>query len=266
MEQPSMFQSARVQGAVVIVLVLLATFLFASTLKTFREYRFVGSGVTATNTISVTGEGESFGKPDVATITFGVEEQGAVVKDVQTKATERMNAAKAYLAEKGVAEADIRTVNYQIAPRYTNVYIECVRYPCPTPSPKIDGYTVSEMVTVKLRNLEQAGEIVAGIGSLGVQNVSGLSFEIDNPDTITAAARADAIADAQKKARELADALNVELVRIVSFGENGVSPMPYMYAKSVNLDMAVAEGAPAPDLSPGETRVVSNITVTYEIR
>jgi len=65
----------------------------------------------------------------------------------------------------------------------------------------------------------------------------------------------------------LAKQLNVRLVRIVGFSENGYyPPMPYA-ARGAAMDMAVAQEAKlAPDLPVGENKIVSNVTVTYEVR
>mgnify|MGYP003418752647 FL=1 len=248
------------------VLVLLAVFLFALTLKTFKEYHFVGGGVPVSNVISVSGEGEAFGVPDVAEFTFSVIEEGQVVSTVQASATTRANAAKEFLEGAGIDEKDIKTVGYNISPRYQYGSVECLRYPCPPQTPTIDGYTVTETVSVKVRDISKAGELVSGIGSLGVQNVSNVSFMIDDPDFVTAEARAMAIEEAKAKAMRLADDLGVTLVRIVNFSEGyGGYPVP-MYARDSAVMAATPESAPVPELSPGESKVTSSVTITYEIR
>ena len=141
-----------------------------------------------------------------------------------------------------------------------------MRYPCPPQTPTIDGYTVTETVSVKVRDISKAGELVSGIGSLGVQNVSNVSFMIDDPDFVTAEARAMAIEEAKAKAMRLADDLGVTLVRIVNFSEGyGGYPVP-MYARDSAVMAATPESAPVPELSPGESKVTSSVTITYEIR
>ncbi|MEK7509911.1 MAG: SIMPL domain-containing protein, partial [Patescibacteria group bacterium] len=70
------------------VLGMLVLFLLGATLKIFKEYRYVGSGVTATNTITVSGQGEVFAVPDRATFTVTVREEAVEVADAQDKATE----------------------------------------------------------------------------------------------------------------------------------------------------------------------------------
>lgn len=264
MDQKTIWESQRVHGAVVIVLVLLAGFLFAQTIKAFKEYRFVGGGVPISNTITVSGEGEAFGTPDVAEFTFSIIEKGTVVKDVQAAATQKANAAKNYLHEQGVEDKDIKTVGYYVSPPQPP--IECYGGYCPPRNADADKFTVTETVSVKVREVDTAGTLVSGVGTVGAKEISGVTFAVDDPDSITAEARQKAIDDAKGKAKVLADQLGVSLVRIVSFNEGGNYPVPYYAKGGVAMDMAVAESAPAPELSPGENKVVSSVSITYEIR
>jgi uncharacterized protein YggE len=81
---------------------------------------------------------------------------------------------------------------------------------------------------------------------------------------IQQAARKEAIADAEKKARELAQALGVSLVRVVGFSESTPgSPVPPMFYDRVEAQVA---NLVAPEIQPGELDVNANVTVTYEIR
>ena len=76
---------------------MLALFLLVQTVKALKEYRYVGSGVTATNTITVSGMGEVFAVPDRATFTVTVREEGDDVASAQDKATEKMSGIIDYL-------------------------------------------------------------------------------------------------------------------------------------------------------------------------
>ena len=55
-----------------IALGMLALFLLILAISSLKEYRFIGSGVAATNTISVSGKGEVFAVPDTATFSYSV--------------------------------------------------------------------------------------------------------------------------------------------------------------------------------------------------
>ena len=266
----SIFHSNRVKGTLVLVLLLLSVFLFAETIKSFKEYRFVGSSVPASNVISVSGEGEVFAIPDIAVFTFSVNEEAETADTAQEMATEKITSALAFVREQGVEDDDIKTINYNLSPRYEYAQAtrDCTRYPCPPANRELVGFSVNQTVQVKLRDTDKAGDFVVGLAGLAVQNVNGPDFSIDDDDVLQEEARKAAIDDARAKAEKLAGDLGVTLVRIVSFSENGSYP-PVMMRASMDMAeeaMGGAMPAPAPDLPTGENRIVSNVTVSYEIR
>src|SRR3989344_211052 len=96
----------------------LALFLLVSTISEFKGLRFIGSGVAASNTISVSGEGEVFAVPDTATFSVTVRETAKQVKDAQDTVTKKGNDIIAYLKAGGVEEKDIKTTDYNVNPQY----------------------------------------------------------------------------------------------------------------------------------------------------
>ena len=257
-----------IMKAATIALVALSIWGAASAFKTFKEFKFVGSGTTATNTITVSGEGEVFAVPDLAIFSVTVTEEAKEVKDAQKVATKKINDIIAYLKAQGIEEKDIKTTSYNVYPKYEWIEVACVGGRCPGGKQEMIGFEVSQSVDVKVRDTEKAGDILSGVGNLGVNTVSGLSFTIDEEDKLNAEARAEAIDDARTKAEELASQLGVSLVRIVGFNENGGGyPMPYykreMMTMSADSSMG---GAVAPELPVGENKIMSSVSVTYEIR
>lgn len=251
-------------------LAMLALFLFIAALKSLKEYKYVGSGVAASNTITVTGDAEVYAVPDIATFSVSVQEEAKQVEAAQETATQKTNAIIEYLRGEGIEERDIKTTEYSVYPQYDYVQ-EVAREGVYTPGRQVlRGYQVSQTITVKVRDTEKAGTLLSGVGSLGATNVSGLSFTIDDEDELKADAREEAIAEARAKADELADQLGVEIIRVVGFYEESGGYQPYYGKGGVAYDMAVrseaAMAAPAPELPTGENKIMSNVSVTYEIR
>ncbi|MBI4067808.1 SIMPL domain-containing protein [Candidatus Kaiserbacteria bacterium] len=258
-----------VMKAATIALVTFALWGAASAIKTFKEFRFVGSGTTATNTITVSGEGEIFAVPDLATFSVTVLEEAKEVKDAQTVATKKSNAIVDYLKAQGIEEKDIKTTSYNVNPKYEWIQETCTANRCPPGKQVMDGFEVSQTVEVKVRDTAQAGDLLSGVGKLGVNSVSGLSFTIDQEDKLNADARAKAIADAEGKAKELANQLGVSLVRIVGFNENSGGYPIYMKREALmSADSGYGSAVPAmaPSVPTGENKITSNVTITYEIR
>ncbi len=234
-----------------------------------KGLKFIGGGTPASNVISFEGKGEVSAKPDVAEINFTITDNQKEMKDAQTKVTEKETAVLAFLDKSGIAKKDIKTEGYNSYPKYDYV-TPCYRgygMPCSQAEPKITGYEVSENITVKVRDLTKAGDVVKGIGAIGVSNLSGPNFAVENEDALKAQARKIAIEEAKEKAKKLSKDLGVNLVRIVNFSENGNYPVP-MYASGMMAKdtMAVVESAPSPELPTGENKITSNVTITYEIR
>jgi len=250
-----------------VALVLLALFLLVVSLYFLRAMQYVGSGVPSSNTISVSGEGEVFAVPDIATFSVTVLQRADTVEPAQTAATEKANAIIAYLRGEGIDEKDIKTVDYSVHPRYEYQNAVCREGFCPPGEQVLAGYEVSQTLTVKVRDTAEAGGILSGVGSLGASSVSGLSFTIDEEDDLKSEARGMAIDEAEDKARELARQLGVRLIRIVGFSEDGSQPY-YAYGRGGVESFTALDAikAPAPELPVGENKIISYVTITYEIR
>lgn len=239
--------------------------LAAYTYHTLKSARYIYSGPTS---ITVTGEGEVFATPNVASFSFTVNARETEATAAQNKASETMAAVLAYLEEAGVEEKDVKTDYYNLSPRYEYPQTVCTVYGCPPAQEgRLIGYEVSQSVTVKVRDTEKAGEIISQVGSKGAQNVSSISFTIDDEDALMDEARQKAIENAKKKAEMLADSLGARIVRMNGYWEE--SPSPYYYGKGggVAMDMAVSAVAPrAAELPLGESTITSRVNISYEIR
>lgn len=252
-----------------IALGMLALFLLTMTIGELKSLRFIGSGVPATNTITVMGEGEVFAVPDVAEFNATVLETGADVKSAQDKATKKINDIYVYLKGAGIDEKDIRTVDYTANPQYEWQSQVCPASGyCPGGRQVLKGYEVSQTLSIQVHDTSKAGDLLAGVGGKGVSSVSGLTFTVDDKVGMEAEARDKAIADAQAKAALLAKSLGVSLVRIVGFAENGGYIPPYL--QKAAYGMGGAEDAtlanPTPEIPTGQNKIVSNISLTYEIQ
>jgi hypothetical protein len=255
-----------IQNAAAIALGMLALFLLILAISSLKEYRFIGSGVTATNTISVDGTGDVFAVPDTATFSYSVMSTGKDVTTAQTTVNTAGNKIMDYLKAQGIDEKDVQTTDYSVNPHYEYGQSVCTSGYCPPGKQTLTGYDVSESVTVKVRDTKKAGDILSGIGSKGATNLSGLSFTIDDQTKLEADARTKAIDDAHKKADELAKELGVSLVRVVGFSENGRGPIYYSKSMAMDAGGVAAQAAPAPEIATGQNKITSNVSVTYEIR
>lgn len=249
--------------ALLVLIILLSIFVLARALNEFKRGDVLAYDGETLATISVSGEGEVVAVPDIGTFSFAVSETAQVVEDAQTAVTERTNEIMSFLEEQGIKESDIKTSYYNIYPRYEWRNVQCITEPCPD-SRVLVGYEVSHGIEVTVRDLDETGALLSGVGSRGATNVSGLNFTFDDDSELQREARQKAISEAKEKARDLARDLDVRLVRIVDFNEsrNGVTPIAYDMAKEERGGLSES----ALSVPTGENKIRSNVTIVYAIR
>lgn len=254
-----LFTHGAVRTALIGVLSILALFLLAQTITTAADFGRPGN--PATDTITVQGNGQATVPPDVARITFTVQNSAATVSAAQDKTTAQANAAIAFVKEQGIADKDITTLGYNIYPQYQT----CYGNTCPLYDPnKVVGYQVSETVQVTMHDLTATGAMIAGLGKLNVQNMNGPDFTLEDTAAGYDAARADAIDKAKAQADLLAKQLGVHLGKIVNFSESSGS-YPYPMAYGMGGGASDVKAAP-PVLPTGQNTYTASVSITYEIR
>ena len=251
-------------------LIVLSLFFVVKLLAQWREYGMMGS--KNVNTITLSGHGEVTAVPDIANIYFTIKKDGKTVKEAQNAVALIEKTSLDFLKDNKVAEKDIKTTNSSFNPKYeykydTKILMPCNDFNCPPRPGKnvISGYEAYESITVKVRNTDDTGRIMQGLGGLGVTDLSGPNFAIDDEDGLKAEARKKAIDDAQVKAKVLAKDLGVKLGRISNFSEGGGYGGPIYYGKAM-MDSAVSSAPVPAEIPKGENIISSDVTITYEIR
>lgn len=245
--------------------VIFGALMLVYTIKGIKAISYVGKTPTSVNTISVAGKGEVIIKPDIATVSFSILEDNLDVSKATEAVNKKMDTAINSLKDMGVEEKDIKTTGYSIYPRYNYPKVYSSYYP--DGGRVLAGYEVSQTVEIKIRNLDKAGSIISKLGELKVSNLNGLNFMVDKEDELKKDARNEAIKEARMEANKLASALGVRLGSVVGFTEDGRYPVYPMYEKSV-MNQSLGMGSAGSDavLPTGETKIISNVTIVYEIR
>ena len=228
-------------------------------------YGFNGGEASAQETITntsatgivVTGEGTVRAKPDVAKVQLGVETRNADLGEAQSENADRMDRIMKAVRGLGVEEKDIQTVRYNMYPEMT--YQE-------GKAPRVTGYVVTNVVVISVHDIEKTGDVLDKAVAAGSNISEGISFTIDDPAALREQAREKAMADAEAKAKQLAELGGVSLGRPVSISESlgGYPPQPMM------LDRAVAAEAagemPQTPISAGEMEISITVNVSYSIQ
>jgi hypothetical protein len=250
----------------IVLVSLLSLFILALFVNEVKSSRYVGRESSFVNTIYVQGKGEVLAVPDVAKIYANISKEAGTTKEAQDMLNEIVGQTVEYAKAQGVEDKDIKSEFGGITPKYEYSTIYCITYPCPPSSPKITGYTASQSITITIRNVDNANEFRTGLADLGITDISGPTFTIDDETMLKDEARDEAIKDAREKAKELSKSLGVRLGKIVSFSEEGNYPIMYAREDMAMSASALPESAPAPTLPKGEQKITSTVTITYEIR
>lgn len=214
------------------------------------------TGGLPTNSITVSGTGDAFGRPDVAFVQLGVSSTNENVGDAVNANNATMQAITEALTGLGIAAEDIQTTNFNVWPED--------RYNPETGQPTGERvYHVDSSVQVKVHNLDMTSQVIEAGLNAGANSVGGLSFGIEDTDALEAQARTSALDDARAKASQLAEAMGVQLgdAIIVSEVVGGYLP-PVMYDAAA-AERGVGGGAGAPPISPGQQSVSVTVYVTF---
>lgn len=211
---------------------------------------YSSGGGSEQSAIWVSGTGEVTVVPDVAVLSLGVELEEATVQEAMDEAAVAMDRVISTLLAKGIAEKDIQTRWFNIYP--VRKWTEW--------DDTIIGYEVTNTVTVKIRDIDA----VAKAGG-DLIRIHGVSFTVDDPSPYYVEARAEAVADATAKAKQLADLSGVQLGKPFYISEGGgYTPTP-IYR---DYAMMSFEGGSAPitPISPGETEIILTVQMAFTIQ
>jgi uncharacterized protein len=200
------------------------------------------------NTITVTGEGIVQAAPDQATISLGVTTTAETAVEALAANSTALAKVIAQLKAAGVGAGDLQTSNLSLNPNWSNY--ESVS------GAAISGYTASNQLSVRVRDLAALGSILDAAVSDGANTMNGITFGLAEPTPVLNEARALAVADARARATVLATAAGVQLGAIETMTEGGAFTGP------APMFRQASEAVP---IENGEVGMTASVTVTFEI-
>src|SRR6266516_2252192 len=156
--------------------------------------------------VIVIGEGGVSVTPDCAQIGSGVTTRAKTVKEATDANSKSMAAITKALLESGVAQRDIQTSRFSVQPVYAPQE--------PRTEPKLAGYSVSNQVRVKIRQIDKVGEVLDHLVTAGVTDIGNVEYLVSEPSKALDQAREAAIAEARHKAEVYAHASVIQLGRV----------------------------------------------------
>ena len=237
--------------------VLLASLLAASAILPpsahAQQAPTIAQAVNGTR-LDLSATGEATRVPDLATVSAGVVTRAATAKAALSQNAAKMERVRAALTRAGIADRDIQTSNISLNPEY--------RYAENLP-PRLTGYTASNQVNVRFRDISTTGEILDVLVAEGANQINGPSLTIDKPEEALNEARAKAIADGRARAEIYARQLGMRVTRLLVVSESGGSfpvppPMPVM--------MEARAQAASTKIDPGEQKLSVTLGMIFELQ
>ncbi|HXG25247.1 MAG TPA: SIMPL domain-containing protein [Candidatus Binatia bacterium] len=205
-------------------------------------------------TITVTGFGRVSVRPDTADLRLGVSLMESTVEAARAAAARTLAEVLARLRALGIEDRDLQTSIVAVNPQYD--------YSRDGQPPRLAGYSITNLVAVVIRNIDQVGEAIDAALTAGATSVDRLSFRVADPSAAEAEARAAAIADARVRAEAYAKAAGVSIAGVAAILEAGAPipfPMPFQEMK-----LAAARDAATP-VEAGENEIRATVTVAFRI-
>jgi len=208
-------------------------------------------------TITVQGEGKVHAIPDIATISIEVRQDGEDLDSVTSLVRHAMGKILESVKAQKIDDKDIQTDLFSVHPK-----LEYDKHS----NPRHVGYSVTNRIHVKVRDLKKVGKVLTAVTADGVTSVNGPDFDVDNPQVPERQALALAYDDAHAKASALAEAAGVHLGQILSMtpeaSSSPIRPRPLMM-RAMAMPAAVQEQEP---ISAGEQTISATVTVVYALQ
>jgi uncharacterized protein YggE len=129
------------------------------------------------------------------------------------------------------------------------------------PAPNQEGYRVSNMLRVTVRDVERAGDVLDAVVEAGANQVWGVTFTVSDESAWQGQARQEAMADARVRAGELAELAGLELGEVLSVSEV-IGGMGYRPTTIVS-EYGMGGGG---GLAPGELQMGTQVQVIFAVK
>ncbi|MDD3647649.1 MAG: SIMPL domain-containing protein [Candidatus Dojkabacteria bacterium] len=205
--------------AILVVFLICATVLGSTLIVRSTKFyiKNIGTGVTdegeVINSISVTGDGKVYAKPDMVEFNVSVSELKPTSKDALNAVNEKIADIKKKLKAGGVKDDDIKTQNLSLSPEYD--YRNGQSY--------LEGQRATQSLNVTLKKIDEkaskVADLIDSVSEINNVYIGWIRFDIEDKQDYFSQARELAFNKAKQKAAELADLADVELLDPVSISD-----------------------------------------------
>jgi hypothetical protein len=195
--------------------------------------------------------------PDLALITLGVQTgRQNTAEGATTLLDATMKSVLEAVGALGVESKDVQTSNFTLYPAYD--FVEGEQVP--------RGFEASQNVTIKVRQTEKSGDVIAAATKAGANNVSGVQFLVEDMEAVKDQARREAIAKAKQQAELLAEELGMRLGKLMSYGEDATPYVDTSYGRGGYAMGGDGDSMNSIALPSGEQEITVRVYLSYQLR
>lgn len=208
-----------------------------------------------TPTLSTSAEGRVSVTPDIVVLSLSAQARASTSREAYAKMTTEMTSLKDLLKSSGVEMKDIQTTSISLSPEYDYS----------NGTPKANGFLATENLSVKVRKLDSANDILDKASAITGVQIGSISYDLDKKDGVYAEARKLALEKARAKADEMAKTTGVKITKVqsISEGQSSVAPYPPMYQTMKAMDSV---GGANTEIAAGQLDYTIVVNVAYEIQ
>lgn len=199
--------------------------------------------VTGTATIDVT--------PDVACVMVMVQTTASTATQAEADNATAADKVRANVGRAGVAATDIKTLSLQVWPQYDYR----------TGQSLLNGFQASHTLQFTVHDLRRIGAVIDAAVAGGATTVQGITYDTSDHTAASAQALAQAVKDAQAKARAMADAAGIRLGSVVSITDLQNAPYPFPIVRAA----AAPTAGGSTQVSPPDIQLTVSVTVGWTI-
>jgi uncharacterized protein YggE len=234
------------------VLIMIALF---STILVAAIPAFSAEQVKERKTITVQGSSSVTAAPTIAYVSIGVTTFNKNAAAAQSENAVKMDRVYKTLASLGIKKDKIKTVNYNISPRYD--YKNNVA--------TLTGYNVINSIRATVTDLKKVSDVLDMTVKEGVNQSNSISFGVtdEERDRLYLQALSQAVVNAKEKANTIAAAAGIAISKPANIIEGSSANFVPSNDRAMDMAKMASEAAPTP-ISEGEMTIEANVTVIYD--
>ena len=245
----SSLRLAVVPAAVAVVCsVLVAAVVLAGRGPTVVAVTSANNSTTPLTGILTSGDAVVSMKPDLATVTAGVQSQANTAAGAQSDLAGKIAKLVSRIKSLGVADKDLSTAGYWVGPVYG------------PNGDAITGYRANVQLVVKWHTVDTVGKAVDAIVQEGGATNISVGFGLNDPRAAQAEARSLAIADARSRAQAMSSAAGVKLGPVVRVSDLSTYSRP-----PVGYAVGAASPALVTQIPVGQMDVQVSVEVDFAL-